>query len=177
MNPISIQLVRSYVRSYAQQARIEMQLSGGTAVLSIEGAFLMVSAPLTEMDSSRFIWRGTELGAYVVVGRENCPPLKRLARRAEAELKPLTRHRCAFISRRAEARDLIRVIALHGSSVDDDIYMFPPTGDWLLYVSHHNEICAYVRDRPYTMPHHAPRTTARRTTSKAKENRVTKRTR
>jgi hypothetical protein len=83
-----------------------------------------------------------------LVGREKSPPLANVSRkRVQARFPLLTKHRVVSLDDGAEVGAVATALRSAGWCVDNDAYLFPAEGGWLVYVGHHNELVVYAPRR------------------------------
>ncbi len=72
---------------------------------------------------------------------------------AYREVRPVSRY--AVLDSRPEVLSFITTAIANATCVDDDVYIFPSSGEFMLYVSHHNTLTIWER-KPNQMPRHVP---------------------
>ncbi len=62
---------------------------------------------------------------------------------AYREARPASRY--AALDSRAELQSFITTVLANATSVTDDVYIFPSSGEFMLYVSHHDTLTIWER--------------------------------
>ena len=116
------------------------QFDGGTVRISLSAPFEwfdVASAALLD-----------EVGPFVLIGRESSPTLRnargRKGEQAKRQFRVLASHRVALISEAKEMSQAVETLARVGVCVDNDAYVFPTDGRWIVYVGHDDGIVKYV---------------------------------
>jgi hypothetical protein len=116
------------------------QLDGGTVRISLSPPFEwfdVASASLLD-----------EAGPFVLIGRERRATLgnARGRKRMQAKRKfpVLASHRVALIEEAKELSKAVETLARVGVCVENDAYVFPTDGRWIVYVGHDDGIVQYV---------------------------------
>jgi hypothetical protein len=117
----------------------------GVIWLEVRGSYLGLTAPTSPAARRNWYyhWCGAVTGTFFIVGREAVPPLKNL-KKVPQRYAPLSKYRAAQLNSTKELQAVLAILIEQGTNVDHDVYAFSSTGGWLLYVSHHDEIQAWI---------------------------------
>jgi hypothetical protein len=89
-----------------------------------------------------------EAGPFVLIGRECIPMLRnvrgREAEQAKRQFPVLASHRVALIKEAKELSQAVETLARVGWCVENDAYIFPADGRWIVYVGHDDGIIQYL---------------------------------
>jgi hypothetical protein len=89
-----------------------------------------------------------ESGPFVLIGRESSPTLRHVRhRQSKTRFPVLVSHRAALIEDADELSQTLDTLAQVGWCVDNDAYVFPSDGRWIVYVGHDAGIVQYTPRR------------------------------
>jgi hypothetical protein len=133
-------LPRPQLARYAAKACLQLERwREGTVRFTLVGA-----KPFIRVQPDWFTDHVT--GPVYCIGREKWPPLENVSRKsAQRKFPLLTKHRAVILKTPAEVTAVAGAIMAAGWCVNNDVYLFPPAGEWLAYVSHHDEILVDIR--------------------------------
>ena len=127
------------VRDCATSAGLEVELWQDTGTIR-----LSLKSPWQIHDVAPD-WFLRKDGPWCLVGREQSPPLENSMEPSAAQEFPiLAQHRAVRIASPEEFVAVLRALLKVGWCVNNDAYLFPEAGNWLAYVSHHNELFLYT---------------------------------
>jgi hypothetical protein len=138
---VKILTERGFVRA-RNRAKLKIEESAdGEILIELDKPYLRLDSVSMDKSSPLMYWSKRRRIKCYLVGRCREAPFRYISDRAiKRRFPPLCGHRSVIVESSAELRLVVEALLRGGRSTQNDVYVFPPDGRWLLYVSHHAEM-------------------------------------